>query len=251
MASRLYIVYGDQAALRARCEVASVRTTREDETTYEPGAVIPAGQWRSMTGVDVKSLTAPRKPLDSTLVEIVRPPFRDGHPLEDLAQPLGDPDAVYLGQALARPDMLTTTDNYQHGRLLGLHLDDWDKLKYPDKHTGRRRLCLNLGPGTRYIILGAIDAQTVCRTMHPTDFVHRYPHTDDFRAYVAEGRPIRIFRIRLAPGEGYLAPTEYLLHDGSTEGEDDPSAAAFWLGHWPSGALSWLVWSAAPLARGR
>ncbi|MFF4434394.1 hypothetical protein ACFYZ4_35220 [Streptomyces sp. NPDC001513] len=27
--------------------------------------------------------------------------------------------------------------------------------------------------------------------------------------------------------------TEYLLHDGSTEAQDRPSAAAFWLGHWP------------------
>ncbi|MFJ3877432.1 hypothetical protein ACIPW5_08250 [Streptomyces sp. NPDC090077] len=143
----LHIAYGDQAALRTRCEVAAVRTTREDESTYEPGAVIAAGQWRPMTEVDVKSVTAPRRPRDSTLVEIVRLPFEEGAALEDMALPLGDPDAVYLGQ-------------------------------------------------------------------------------------------------------GYLAPTEYLLHDGSTEGEDDPSAAAFWLGHWPSGALPSIVQSAAPLTRG-
>ncbi|MEU5811206.1 hypothetical protein [Streptomyces sp. NPDC047718] len=237
----LHIAYGDQTALRTRCEVAAVRTTRKEESAYEPGAVIPAGQWRPMTDADVKSVTAPRRPLDSTLVEIVRPPFKEGAALEDLARPMGDPDSVYLGQALAKPDMLTTTDNYQDGRLLGLHLDNWDKLRYSDKHTGRRRLSLNLGPGTRYIILGAIDAQTVCRAVHPADFVHRYPHTNDFRDYVADGRPVRIFRIRLAPGEGYLAPTEYLLHDGSTEGEDEPSAAAFWLGRWPSGMLPSLV----------
>nr|WSX49295.1 hypothetical protein OG409_10230 [Streptomyces sp. NBC_00974] len=237
----LHIAYGDPSLLRARCEIATVRTTRPEEAAYEPGAVVPAGQWRPMTDADVKDVSAARRPLDSTLVEIVQPQYREELALEGLTRSLGDPDAVYLGQALAKPDMCTTTDNYEEGRLLGLHLDNWDKLKYADKHTGRRRLCLNLGPGSRYIILGLIDAQTVCRAVHPEDYAHRFPHTNDYRAYAASGRPIRIVRILLAPGEGYVAPTEYLLHDGSTEGQDQHSAAAFWLGQWACGTLPSLV----------
>lgn len=65
-------------------------------------------------------------------------------------------------------------------------------LPYAEKHTGRQRLCLNLGPGTRYIILGNIDAQAVCRAVHPADSTQRYPHTDDYRSYVASGRSIRV-----------------------------------------------------------
>ncbi|MFD5620538.1 hypothetical protein [Streptomyces yangpuensis] len=237
----LYIAYGAPSALRARCQVATVRTAPAEDPDYEPGAVVPTGRWHPMTDTDIKAVTAPRRPLDSTLVEIVRPPLREGLPLEDLTRPLGDPNAVYLGQALADPDMTTTTDNHQDGRLIGLHLDNWDKLQYADKHTGRRRLCLNLGPGSRYIILGVIDAQAVCRAVHPDDHTQRHPHTDDYRTYVASGQPIRIIRAHLAPGEGYVAPTEYLLHDGSTDGQDDPSAAAFWLGHWPRSTLPSLA----------
>ncbi|MFJ7589026.1 hypothetical protein ACIQZO_16920 [Streptomyces sp. NPDC097617] len=237
----LHIAYGDPSALRARCEIATVRTVRPGEAAYEPGAIIPAGQWRPMSEADVKAVTAPRRPLDSTIVEIVRPAYREGLPLEDLTGLLGDPDAVYLGQALAKPDMTTTTDNYEDGRLIGLHLDNWDKLPYADKHTGRRRVCFNLGPGTRFIVLGTIDAQAVCRAVHPNDRTHRYPHTQDYRDYVASGRPLRIIRVRLAAGEGYVAPTEYLLHDGSSEGQGQPSAAAFWLGHWPRGILPSLI----------
>ncbi|MFD6227222.1 hypothetical protein ACFWFZ_10110 [Streptomyces sp. NPDC060232] len=137
--------------------------------------------------------------------------------------------------------MVTTTDNYEDGRLIGLHLDNWDKLRCSDRHTGRRRIALNLGPGTRYIVLGALDVQTVCRAVHGTGHEHRYPHTNDFRAYVAAGHPIRVVRIRLEPGEGYTAPTEYLLHDGSTEDQDQPSAAAFWLGRFLRGLLTSLV----------
>lgn len=61
------------------------------------------------------------------------------------------------------------------------------------------------------------------------------------RAYVTEGRPINILRIRLAPGEGYIAPTELFPHDGSTQGCTAPSTAAFWLGDWATHGLPWLV----------
>ncbi|KOU85059.1 MULTISPECIES: hypothetical protein [unclassified Streptomyces] len=93
----------------------------------------------------------------------------------------------------------------------------------------------------RYVILGAIDAQAVCRAVHPDYHADRYPHIQGYRDHVASGRPIRIIRIRLAPGEGCVAPTEYLLHDGSTEAQDRPSAAALWLGHWPRGILPSLI----------
>jgi hypothetical protein len=48
-------------------------------------------------------------------VEIVRPSLPTPDRLAALARPLGDEQARYLGQSLAAPDMLTTTDNYQDG----------------------------------------------------------------------------------------------------------------------------------------
>ncbi|MFE5513874.1 hypothetical protein ACFQ9J_25415 [Streptomyces sp. NPDC056529] len=115
--------------------------------------------------------------------------------MDDLALPLGGEQVHYIGQALAKPHMLTTTDNYRDGRLIGLHLDD---------------------------------------------YARRYPHTDDYRAHAAVGHTTHILRIRLAPGEGYIAPTEYLLHDGSTQ-DQEASAIAFWLGHWQRGKLPSLI----------
>ncbi|MFJ9440818.1 hypothetical protein ACIRRH_02975 [Kitasatospora sp. NPDC101235] len=52
---------------------------------------------------------------------------------------------------------------------------------------------------------------------------------------------LRCLRLRLAPGEGYLAPTELLPHDGSTMDIPEPSTAAFWLDHWPIGAFPSLI----------
>lgn len=236
----LHIAFNDLDALRERCETATVRTTKQDPA-YEEGAVVPSGPWRPLTEADGLSLAVRAWTPAATLVEIVRPPAPREEGLEHLARPLGDDDAQYLGQALSTPNLITTTENHQDGRLIGLHLDNWDKLTYARKPRGRRRLALNLGPGTRYLIVGALDAQAVCRAVHPGDYAYRHPSTDDYRQHVAAGHPIRVHRIRLAPAEGYIAPTEHLLHDGSTEGQDHPSAAAFWLGRWASGTLSSLI----------
>ncbi|MFB7355979.1 hypothetical protein [Streptomyces gardneri] len=236
----LHLTVNDPGALIARCDYAMVRTAK-GQPDYEDGALIPSGLWQRLTEDRARAVAAPSWTAPSTLVEIVRPPLLAENQLDTLAAPLGDERAQYLGQALAKPDMPTTTHNYQDGRLIGLHLDNWDKLIYGQKPRGRRRLMLNLGPGTRYLILGALDAQTACRAAHPEDYVRRYPHTDDCRSYIAAGRPLHCFRIRLAPDEGYIAPTENLLHDGSTEGQNEPSAAAFWLGRWPAGTLPSLI----------
>ncbi|MFF7360883.1 hypothetical protein [Streptomyces sp. NPDC008125] len=236
----LHIAFDDLTYLLQRCEVTTVRATRE-EPEYEKGSVVPSGPWMPITEADGLSLAAPACTPAATLVEIVRPPAPRTGALEHLATPLGDENTQYLGQSLARPNMMTTTQNYQDGKLIGLHVDNWDKLSHGQKPHGRRRLALNLGPGARYLIVGALDAQAVGRAVHPDDFALRHPSTDDYREHVAAGHPVSVYRIRLAPGEGYMAPTEYLLHDGSTEGEDRPSAAAFWPGRWTSKILPSLI----------
>ncbi|WP_236240517.1 hypothetical protein [Streptomyces sp. CC228A] len=237
----LYIAFDSHSALGERCDFTAVRTTRGDDPRYEEGAVVPSGPWLPLAEVDSAELIAPASLAPSTLVELVRPPMPSGADLSRLGTSLGDDQAHYLGQARATPDMLTTTVNHQNGRRIGLHLDNWDKLISGRKHTGRRRLALNLGPGARYIVLGTLDAQAVCRALYPEDHEYRYPHTDDCRAYVAAGHPARCVRIRLLPGEGYIAPTEYLLHDGSTEEQGAGSTMAFWLGRWPARTLPSLV----------
>ncbi|MEV7020764.1 hypothetical protein [Kitasatospora sp. NPDC093558] len=236
----LAIAHTDPAALIARCDSTGVRTAR-GEPEYENGAVLPAGPWQPITAALAAELRPAERSAASTLVELVKLP--DGPPpatLATLADQLGDPDAVHLGQATSPAKASTTTPNYRDGRRIGLHIDNWDRLRCQAKHTGRRRLCFNLGPGIRYLLLGGLDIRAVCRSLH-ADPEDRYPHTDDLRAYAALGLPLRVFRLRIDPGEGYIAPTELLPHDGSTEEQPRPSTAAFWLGHWPRGVLASLI----------
>ncbi|MEU2852391.1 hypothetical protein AB0K71_10855 [Streptomyces syringium] len=234
----LRIACHDMTALCNRCQISVVHTVH-GAPEYEPGAVVPTGLWQPLTAEIAKHMPTWTGMRDSTLVEIAAPPLPPAA-LEDFGAGLGDPTAVYLGQAHSKPDTLTTTDN-QSGRRIGLHLDNWDRLPYSAKDSARRRLCLNLGPGTRYLLLCPLDAQALGRAVHPDDYADRHPHTDDLRAYVAAGNRLQCLRIRLDPGDGYIAPTEYLPHDGSTESEPKPSSAAFWLGQWPQGSIPSLV----------
>jgi hypothetical protein len=131
------------------------------------------------------------------------------------------------------PNQLTTTVDHARGRRLGIHLDNFDQQPTDQREHSRRRLALNLGPGPRYLILTLATIQDIAG--QTTDFP-RYPHTDDVHRYLREGRELPCLRVRLDPGDGYIAPTELIPHDGSTHGVDQPSRIAFWLGHWPGGA---------------
>ncbi|WP_340375953.1 hypothetical protein U5640_12800 [Streptomyces sp. SS7] len=188
--------------LRGRCDIASVRQTAS-ESGYDDGATVPddlAGRLEAAARLD---------PLD------------------------GRWPTTLLGCAASPGHWATTTEDSNTGRRIGPHVDNFDRLPYARRHQARRRLCLNLGPGPRYLLIGDHDIQQICRTLH-TDPDRHHPHTEDIRRYVAAGHPLRCLRIRLDPGDGYIAPTESLAHDGSTAGIDQPSVAAFWLGQPPN-----------------
>jgi hypothetical protein len=113
-------------------------------------------------------------------------------------------------------DLRTVTFNPKEDRYLGLHLDSWEKQPLDQLSQVRNRLCINLGQSARYFlfinqeiksiqkILGA-HQENRARTLIQ-DFLTKYP---DYP----------VIRIKLNPFEAYLAPTENLIHDGSSEGQ--------------------------------
>jgi hypothetical protein len=120
---------------------------------------------------------------------------------------------------------------------IGLHIDNFDRMSWATRHRSRRRLCLNFGPGTRYLVFANVDVYDICRFQGcaPPD---AHPHTGDVRRYVAAEGPVLCLRVRLSPGQGYIAPTELLPHDGSTMNDPLPSVAAFWLERLPQPAAA-------------
>ncbi|MFI0219974.1 hypothetical protein [Streptomyces lydicus] len=199
---------------------------------HEPGAIVPGGNWVPLPAEEAERHQADDSTPDSIRIELLRRPLPPLDP-GDLSGRLETAarldlrnsrwPATLLGCASSPGNWTTTTEDSTTGRRIGLHVDNFDRLPYPRLHPGRRRLCLNLGPGPGppYLLIADHDIQQICRTLHP--------HTEGIRRYVAAGHPLRCLRLRLDPSDGYIAPTEFLAHDGSTAGIDQPSVAAFCL----------------------
>lgn len=217
------LAFSEPEKLIDRCAIASVRQT-SGEDGYDDGCVVPCAPWRPITPDEADELRAGALSPDNVRVELIRrslPSFTT----DDEAGRLGAaanidplpgrwPDNL-LGCTVCPGDSVTSTHDSTTGLRIGLHVDNFDRLPYPQRHEGRRRLCLNLGPGSRYLLLADQDIQQICRALG-IDRPRHYPHTQDLRRYVADGRPLHCLRIRLEPGDGYIAPTELLPHDGST-----------------------------------
>ncbi|WP_434631372.1 hypothetical protein [Chromobacterium sp. CV08] len=126
----------------------------------------------------------------------------------------------YLGVETTRDSSPTITwDN--KGIRTGLHVDCWYDRPISERANSENRLCLNIGAGDRYFLFSLIPIvemrEHVAKKMklseseleNPTNicayfFLH-YPDT-----------PILAFKNK--PGQGYIASTEYLCHDGFVPG---------------------------------
>lgn len=231
------LVFNTFDDIRDRCAVAPVRQV-DGNPGYDDGSLIPSDDWVPLTIDEAARYQADDSTPDSLRIELVHRALPELDP-DDLAGRLEtaarlDPlngcwPTELLGSMSSPGNRATTTEDSATGRRIGLHVDNFDRLPYHRRHEGRRRLCLNLGPGARYLLVGDHDIQQICSTLDATSDRH-YPHTEDIRQYVLAGHPLRCLRIRLDPGDGYIAPTEFLPHDGSTGGVAQPSVAAFWLG---------------------
>jgi hypothetical protein len=240
------IAFTSSQALAEHCDTADARASIGDPG-FDDEAIVPAGCWKPLPTADAEPLRATADDDPATVIELARilpgPPPDPNRPLTANAGVLGlfaDRHAKhFLACADSPSGQATTTIDPATGRRIGIHLDNFDKLPLTQR-TASRRLGLNLGPGVRHLLVGNIDILDICQAAglrHP----RHYPHTDDIRRHVADGRALRLLRLRLNPGDGYIAPAELLPDDGSTLTAEAPSRIAFRLGHWPTGTIKSLI----------
>ncbi|MET9401478.1 hypothetical protein [Kitasatospora sp. NPDC002965] len=235
------IAFQDPGRLHARCEIAGVRRLTF-QPGYESSVVLPDGAWEPLPAGYPERFAPGLLTRDGGLVELFRLPDSvvDIRTLATLVYGLGDPFPVTLGETCDAPGLPVTHVSPDSGLRPGLHVDNHQSLAYADRETARRRLCVNLGPGSRYVLLADTDIKSVCRTVHDRYESHR-PATSDLGLYVTLRRPLRVLRLRIDPGEGWFAPTAVLPYDESTEGQTQHSVTASWLGHWERGVFGPLI----------
>ena len=239
------------AGLRERLSVASVAGSSvvlaDPGPRYEAAAIVPDGQWRALTDEEFDDLVAPpgadhrlfatiglmrsdpsftarlehladlqaRHATDGSLR---RSPSDIRAGLLDAVSDTAELRPVGPMLAVARsimPGGLNTTTIGQSGERTGMHVDSWDGLDLDARRQASNRLALNLGDASRYLLFVPRQIVSMANLLAAR---RRETGLDLVQAYFSSGCDDRIYRLEVRPGEYYVAPTENLLHDGSSLG---------------------------------
>jgi hypothetical protein len=131
-----------------------------------------------------------------------------------------------------RPGLLTTTVD-DDGIHIGLHVDNWYRYTLEGRDASPNRICVNIGEEARHLLLVNLSMRKMFMMLQEAG-------TREIRSGMV-GTPLGlafmeifpdypVLKLRIEPGEGYLAPTENLVHDASTQGMKAWDLAAHILG---------------------
>jgi hypothetical protein len=127
-------------------------------------------------------------------------------------------NTVIHGVAVHQPGLQTVTYDRSKNSFIGLHLDSWDRLPLASRHVSLNRVCVNVGCQTRYFmflnlpLVGIAKILAGCKSGS-----RRLPQTVG-PAFLWHFPDYPIIRVRVDPGEAYIAPTDNLIHDATTIG---------------------------------
>jgi hypothetical protein len=122
-----------------------------------------------------------------------------------------------LGFACYPPGFHTVTFDAAAERFIGLHIDDLDRQPIHTRENSTTRLCINLGECSRYLLFMNLSARSMARMLQD-DAAMAMRATPLIHAFMRKFPDYPVARLAIRPGEAYLAPTENLIHDGSTLG---------------------------------
>ena len=136
---------------------------------------------------------------------------------------LESPDAENAeprGGIVANPPALTTvTVDPRSRKLIGLHADDWYRFPLNTRHRSPNRICFNIGGQARFFLFINLSMVAICEAVSTAGSDaswERIGSTSMGRLFMKLYPCYPIIRIRVDPGEAYIAPTENVIHDGSS-----------------------------------
>ncbi|MGH9341124.1 MAG: hypothetical protein ACRD1R_16395 [Acidobacteriota bacterium] len=117
-----------------------------------------------------------------------------------------------------QPGQITMTKAVDHDARIGLHIDRWDRLSVDELELSSNRVSINLGPVDRHFIFLNQTAASMAAMLKRANVHIARDVLAIGRAFMSTLPDYPIVRLRLRPGEAYVAPTENILHDGSSAG---------------------------------
>lgn len=117
------------------------------------------------------------------------------------------------------PGLPTVTIDNASACLIGLHLDSWFGTAVEGRHLLPNRIAANFGVEPRYLLFLNLSLAEIVRLVTEGAGVGSGRSGGSFIQQFAALFPhYPVTRLRLEPGEAYIAPTENIIHDGSTVG---------------------------------
>lgn len=121
-------------------------------------------------------------------------------------------------------NMETVTIDTAKKCLAGLHIDAWDNLSNSAvEKNARNRVCFNLGTKPRYLLFINLSIKEIYSLVEKKnskkieDYNTTTLTTDFFKLYPK----YPVAKLKINPFEAYIAPTENIIHDGCTDGNED------------------------------
>jgi hypothetical protein len=237
-----------------RVELSSgTRAAAPEDGSYDADSRLPREPWRPPTQEEAARLLSPTPPRDiGRSVYIVRLPDPFGGARGDSVrsddeaalerQVLGALDRICaisgpptcIGLTRNPPNLKTTTIDRSIDQHIGLHVDSWDDLDLDRRDRSANRVSVNLGAGDRYFLFLPVSVMEMARIMAQEIGARQVPRRDVTllgQLFMQRFPEVPVARCRIAPGAAYIAPTENLVHDGSSEGQRHADEHFTVLGH--------------------
>jgi hypothetical protein len=115
--------------------------------------------------------------------------------------------------ATSQRNLLTTTFDANGNHFLGLHVDSWEKSSLDQRHLAANRICINLGRSDRHFLFVNLSLTYINQQYYGNRHNHHYAL---IRQFLREHPGYPVIRVRVPPLHAYIAPTENIIHDGST-----------------------------------
>jgi hypothetical protein len=235
----------ERVLLSSGTEQASVSTDRAS-IPYCNDAIVPRSPWRTLTCMEQKILFISKlEKLPSLYVRILNIPqnilvyLKELGSLEDhrLLKYVLEKEKVKKGISLIQeyiktfriqsaelseyridwnaPNQMTVTVGTDNCRV-GLHIDN-------QRGSSLHRISINLGSEPRYFLFINLSIDQLYRLVLETDSKAVSKTSGSSRicmTFMQLFPNYPVVKLRVNPGEAYIAPTEHITHDGCTEGTE-------------------------------
>lgn len=213
------------------------------DAIYESRARIACEPWNQLTPADLPLLVAERPPHDYgtsvLLLKFSRFESRSDREAiwrndsEVIARRVFGPileickirePIECLGAVEGAPNLSNTTLDPQTGKRIGLHVDSWHAPYESRPDLLPNRISLNIGSESRYFMFVPIsltDMRNLLREEMGTVPVPWQDRSGLGRLFMQRFPLTPVVRCQIDPWEAYVAPTENLVHDGSSSGQSE------------------------------